>query len=88
VSLAELSMLCYDAWDNLFSNKSMARICDRCQRGSNRGNSRSHSNIATKRQQFANLQTKRIGGVRMSLCTRCLKTMDKILVAKKAQVKA
>ena len=62
----------------------MARICDRCGRGSNRGMSRSHSNIATKRQQFANLQTKRIGGQKMSLCTKCLKTMDKTLAVKKA----
>ncbi len=62
----------------------MARICDRCGRGSNRGNSRSHSNIATKVQQFANLQSKRIGGKKMSVCTRCLKTMDKTLSAKVA----
>ncbi len=60
----------------------MSRICERCARGSNRGNSRSHSNIATKIQQFANLQTKRIGGRKMSLCTRCLKTLDKTLAAK------
>ncbi len=60
----------------------MARICDRCSRGSNRGNSRSHSNIATKREQFANLQSRRIGGQTMKLCTRCLKTMTKALRAK------
>lgn len=65
----------------------MARICDRCERGSNRGNSRSHSNIATKRQQFANLQTRRIGGVRQTICTRCLKTIDKTLREKLAIVK-
>ncbi|MEY4722944.1 MAG: Ribosomal family [Candidatus Parcubacteria bacterium] len=62
----------------------MARLCDRCDRGSNRGNSRSHSNIATKRQQFANLQSRRVGGVSMKLCTRCLKTMSKTLAAKVA----
>lgn len=60
----------------------MARICDRCDRSSNRGNSRSHSNVATKRQQFANLQDRRIGGVRMRICTSCLKTMNKTLKAK------
>lgn len=60
----------------------MARICDRCGRGSNRGNNRSHSNIATKRQQFANLQNRRIGGTKMSVCTNCLKTMAKTLKAK------
>lgn len=62
----------------------MARICDRCERGSNRGNSRSHSNIATKREQFANLQKRRIGGTVMTLCTRCLKTMAKVLRTKVA----
>ena len=39
--------------------------------------SRSHSNIATKRQQFANLQIKTMNGVRTKLCTRCIKTMTK-----------
>ncbi|HTM68214.1 MAG TPA: L28 family ribosomal protein [Candidatus Binatia bacterium] len=62
----------------------MARLCDRCERGSNRANSRSHSNIATKREQFANLQARKIGGVKMTLCTRCLKTMRKTLAEKVA----
>jgi ribosomal protein L28 len=62
----------------------MARLCDRCGRGSNRANSRSHSNIATKREQFANLQTRKLGGVRQTLCTRCLKTMKKVLATKVA----
>ena len=62
----------------------MARLCDRCGRGSNRGNLRSHSNIATKRQQFANLQTRRVGGLRQTLCTRCLRTMAKVLKEKTA----
>jgi len=69
----------------------MARICDRCGRGSNRGNNRSHSNVATKRQQFANLQNRRIGGIKMSVCTNCLKTMKKVLrekVEAKMAVKA
>lgn len=55
----------------------MARRCDKCERGSNRGMSRSHSNIATKRQQFANLQIKTVDGVRMKMCTRCIKTIAK-----------
>lgn len=62
----------------------MARLCDRCGRGSNRANSRSHSNIATKREQFANLQSRKIGGLRQTLCTRCLKTMRKTLTQKVA----
>ena len=63
---------------------SMARLCDRCGRGSNRGMSRSHSNIATKRQQFANLQVRRLGGKKQTLCTRCIKTLDKVLREKTA----
>ena len=55
----------------------MARVCDRCGRGSNRGNSRSHSNIATKIQQFVNLQSRVIDGKRMKVCTRCLRTITK-----------
>lgn len=62
----------------------MARICDRCGRGSNRANSRSHSNIATKREQHANLQNRTIGGTRMKVCTTCLKTMKKVLATKVA----
>lgn len=62
----------------------MSRICDTCGRSSNRANSRSHSNIATKRQQFANLQSKRLGGMKATVCTRCLKTLNKTLEAKKA----
>lgn len=55
----------------------MARICDLCGRGSNRAVSRSHSNIATKREQHVNLQTRRIAGKKTKLCTRCLKTLTK-----------
>jgi ribosomal protein L28 len=57
----------------------MSRLCATCGRGSNRANSRSHSNVATKRQQFANLQTRRLGGLKVKVCTRCLKTITKTL---------
>lgn len=66
----------------------MSRLCIRCDRGSNRGNSRSHSNIATKRQQFANIQVRRIGGEKVKVCTRCLRTMQKTLAAKVAGSRA
>ena len=39
--------------------------------------SRSHSNIATKRRQFLNLQTKRVDGKKKKLCVRCLKASAK-----------
>ncbi len=38
----------------------------------------------TKREQFANLQARVIGGVRMKVCTNCLKTMKKVIATKLA----
>lgn len=55
----------------------MARMCDNCSRNYNQANSRSHSNIATKRRQLVNLQARRVDGVDLRLCTRCLRTMKK-----------
>lgn len=54
----------------------MAR-CDICGRNNKIGNSRSHSNIATKRKFKINLQSKKIDGQKKNICTRCLKTMNK-----------
>jgi len=56
----------------------MAKRCDLCGRGSRKGASRSHSNIKTIKRQHINLQTKRIDGKKMKLCTKCVKTMVKI----------
>ncbi|MDA2935866.1 50S ribosomal protein L28 [Patescibacteria group bacterium AH-259-L05] len=55
----------------------MARKCTICGRGPTSAVSRSHSNVATKRRQYINLQTKKISGKRVKLCTRCLKTLKK-----------
>ncbi|MBI4280900.1 50S ribosomal protein L28 [Candidatus Uhrbacteria bacterium] len=55
----------------------MPRLCQRCERKPLPAVSRSHSNMATKRRQFLNLQWKRVDGLRLRLCTRCLKTMAK-----------
>ncbi|OIO51961.1 50S ribosomal protein L28 [Candidatus Uhrbacteria bacterium CG_4_10_14_0_8_um_filter_58_22] len=55
----------------------MARRCDACGRGSNRANNRSHSNVATKKEQNANLQPRRLAGMKVKVCTRCLKTLAK-----------
>ena len=41
-------------------------------------NSRSHSNIATKRKQEVNLQITRIGGVRVRVSARTMKTLKKL----------
>ncbi|NQU83349.1 MAG: 50S ribosomal protein L28 [Parcubacteria group bacterium] len=54
----------------------MAR-CEKCRRGSLNVNSRSHSNVATKRRQKVNLQKKTIDGTRVKICTKCIKTMNK-----------
>lgn len=57
--------------------KYMARMCEICQRKAVIGNSRSKSNIATKRRMSLNLQTKKIDGKRMVICTSCLKSIVK-----------
>lgn len=55
----------------------MARKCDLCGRGATKDASRSHSNIQTKRRQYINLQTKQIGGSKLQVCTKCIKTIGK-----------
>lgn len=55
----------------------MSRICSLSGRKTASGHSRSHSNIATKRTFKINLQTKKIGGVRVRLGTRALRTLTK-----------
>ena len=56
----------------------MSRIDILTGKRANTGNSRSHSNIATKRKQEVNLQTVRIGGIRVRVSTRTLKTLKKL----------
>ena len=64
----------------------MARVCEKCGRGTISGVSRSHSNIATKRRLYINLQSKKIDGRRTKICTSCLKTLaKKQMAAKPAQ---
>ena len=55
----------------------MARICSTCGRQAIMGNSRSHSNIATRRRMNINLQTKKIDGKKQSVCTSCIKSLNK-----------
>lgn len=55
----------------------MSRVCDICGRGSQVGNARSHSNIATLRKFQINLQAKTIDGKKKKVCTRCIKMMSK-----------
>ena len=55
----------------------MSRIDILSGKRANVGNSRSHSNIATKRKQEVNLQPVRLGGVRLRVSTRTLRTLKK-----------
>jgi len=55
----------------------MAKVCDKCGRGKAFSRSRSKSNIITKRTHDINLQSKKIDGKRMRICTKCIKTMSK-----------
>lgn len=52
-------------------------ICSKCGKGSLNAVSRSHSNIATKRKQHPNLQTKTLDGKRVKICSKCIKAMKK-----------
>lgn len=49
----------------------------RCGKESQTGNKRSHSNIATRRQFRANIQSKKIDGKSVCLCTACIRTQAK-----------
>ncbi|NCO98130.1 MAG: 50S ribosomal protein L28 [Candidatus Moranbacteria bacterium CG_4_9_14_3_um_filter_40_7] len=55
----------------------MTKVCQVCGRTPRSGNSRSHSNIATRRTFGINLQTKKINGTRKKICVRCIKTASK-----------
>ncbi|PIZ98910.1 MAG: 50S ribosomal protein L28 [Candidatus Komeilibacteria bacterium CG_4_10_14_0_2_um_filter_37_10] len=55
----------------------MSKVCEKCQRGTVSGQTKSHSNIKTKRVVMINLQSKIVDGVRQKLCTRCIKTLAK-----------
>jgi len=55
----------------------MSKLCQVCGRGTRASQSRSHSNIATKRKQRINMQVKHIDGVKIKICTKCIKTTAK-----------
>lgn len=56
----------------------MPKVCDLCGRSSTKGVKRSHSNVKTIKRQNINLQSKKIDGKKMNVCTKCIKTMVKI----------
>ncbi len=55
----------------------MAKKCDLCGRGATKGASRSHSKIKTLKRQNINLQAKMIDGLKVKVCTSCIRTMAK-----------
>ncbi|QQG52689.1 MAG: 50S ribosomal protein L28 [Candidatus Falkowbacteria bacterium] len=55
----------------------MAKKCDLCGRGATKGASRSHSKIQTLKRQNINLQSKVIEGVKVKVCTSCMRTLAK-----------
>ena len=55
----------------------MAQVCEVCKRGTTVGNNVSHSQVKTKRTMQVNLQSKKIDGKKMKICTSCLKTYKK-----------
>jgi large subunit ribosomal protein L28 len=63
----------------------MSRICQLSGKGPLFGNSRSHSNIATRRRQNVNLQTVKIGGKRIRIAARTLRTLKKMANSTKGE---
>jgi ribosomal protein L28 len=55
----------------------MGKKCDLCKRVATKGASRSHSKIKTLKRQGINLQSKTIDGMKLKICTSCLRTLDK-----------
>ncbi|NQU99605.1 MAG: 50S ribosomal protein L28 [Parcubacteria group bacterium] len=54
----------------------MSRTCEICKRGPKKAVSRSHSNIATLRRQYLNLQKRRIDGKIVKICVKCIKSLN------------
>ena len=55
----------------------MSKKCDICGRSATKGASRSHSNIKTLRRQNINLQSKKVGGRKIKVCVKCIRTIAK-----------
>ncbi|MAF14303.1 MAG: 50S ribosomal protein L28 [Parcubacteria group bacterium] len=51
--------------------------CDICKRQPLKANWKSHSQVKTIRRQKLNLQSKKIDGKKISICTSCLKNLAK-----------
>lgn len=56
----------------------MSKRCDACGRGATKGATRSHSNIKSLKRQHINLQTKKVEGESLKICTSCIRTLAKL----------
>jgi large subunit ribosomal protein L28 len=55
----------------------MSKICNLCGKAPVAGNNVSHSKRRTKRRFLPNLVSKKFGGIKVQICTRCLRTLKK-----------
>jgi len=55
----------------------MAKVCEICGRGTTASFTKSHSNTKTKTTNKINLQTKKINGKKVKICTKCIKNLAK-----------
>jgi len=55
----------------------MARVCEVCGRGTVTANSVPFSHKKTKTTQKINLQSKKIDGKRVKICTSCIKGLSR-----------
>jgi ribosomal protein L28 len=65
----------------------MSRIDQLTGKRPNFGNSRSHSNIATRHRQNVNLQTIRIDGKRLRVSARTIRTLKKLIAQAHGETK-
>jgi ribosomal protein L28 len=54
------------------------RSCDLCDRGTGVMQKQSHSQVKHKTHQKINVQVKRMDGGSLKLCSRCMKTINKV----------
>ena len=55
----------------------MSKVCEICGRGTRATFSKSHANNKTKTTNKINLQSKKINGKRVKICTKCIKNLAK-----------
>ncbi len=55
----------------------MSKVCDICGKKRTSGNNISHSNKKTKRVFKPNLQSVKIDGKKIKVCSKCIKSLGK-----------